>query len=359
MKTSLEIFFLLSYCSVSSLKAFQFVEHILDTSGLATLLLATVNTIQGDRVKEYSARKRFQELYLALEQELDLQHGKVLLALASSEELQAVRDLDWPYLHPYRKEVDACLAGNCSEVAAIVQELAGTDVASILSPRLQNGKPSALVPFCAYKGKLGRLGQKLGNFSVPVCSEMKPVVLAGQSCHSITVEDSSPLSGEKTGLVLMLDPVPTRLTDLQMDGEQDQNEIRTTVQTKEGFAKIHLSTLTRYSSSKDGVFTMTTLKQVKGTERFLAQDEETKQCSNQELEACRTQQYLRNVEELCGCLPWSLSKALGKKVGSFTIVPVFFVRPSPCALQTPHPATPPWQQWALGAERPAWGSTLT
>ena len=84
-----------------------------------------------------------------------------------------------------------------------------------------------------------------------------------------------------------------------MDGEQDLNEIRTTVQTEEGFAKIHLTTLTRYASSKDGVFTLTTLKQVTGTDRFLAQDEETKQCSNQGVQACQTQQYLKHVEEQC------------------------------------------------------------
>ena len=77
---------------------------------------------------------------------------------------------------------------------------------------------------------------------------------------------------------------------------------------------IHISTLARYSDYKPGIYLMSALKEMKGTDSFLALPDETKACQIETLEVCQTRKYLEKVRSECGCIPWSLSSALIKKV---------------------------------------------
>ena len=65
----------------------------------------------------------FRDIFPILEEELDLEFGRILLASASPEELQAILAHDWPYLDSFTEKVDACLDGDCTKVASIIQEL--------------------------------------------------------------------------------------------------------------------------------------------------------------------------------------------------------------------------------------------
>ena len=67
--------------------------------------------------------KGFRDIFPILEEELDLEFGQILLASASPDELQAILARDWPYLDSFAGEVDACLDGDCTKVASIIQEL--------------------------------------------------------------------------------------------------------------------------------------------------------------------------------------------------------------------------------------------
>ena len=78
---------------------------------------------QGDKVKEPEVWRGFRDLFPTLEEELDLQFGRILLASASPAELRAILARDWPYLDSFAEEVDTCLDGDCTRVATIVQEL--------------------------------------------------------------------------------------------------------------------------------------------------------------------------------------------------------------------------------------------
>ena len=109
LQRSLRLYFLLSQCSEEGHKAVKFIKK--HRHRPATLLQATVNTLNKNRFQENSTRVHFREFYSILERELDLEHGRILLALGSPVELRSIRKKDLPYLDKYRTEVTACLHG--------------------------------------------------------------------------------------------------------------------------------------------------------------------------------------------------------------------------------------------------------
>ena len=66
------------------------------------------------------------DIFPILEDEVDLEFGRILLASASPGELHAIQARDWPYLDSFAEEVDACLDGDCTRVASIIQGLGNT-----------------------------------------------------------------------------------------------------------------------------------------------------------------------------------------------------------------------------------------
>ena len=50
--------------------------------------------------------------YLILEKIFPLQLGKILLATASSSQLQEMVTKDWPYFTQYSQDIDPCLNGS-------------------------------------------------------------------------------------------------------------------------------------------------------------------------------------------------------------------------------------------------------
>ena len=59
--------------------------------------------------EENSTLVHFRKFYSVLERELDLEHGRLLLALGSPAELEAIIKKDLPFLDRYRTEVTTCL----------------------------------------------------------------------------------------------------------------------------------------------------------------------------------------------------------------------------------------------------------
>ena len=107
IQKALRVYFLLSQCSEEHQKARQFINNHKDSPG--TLLQATVNTLYKNGFEENSTRVFFREFYFVLEKELELEHGRLLLALGSPAQLEAILEKDLPYLDKYRTEVTECL----------------------------------------------------------------------------------------------------------------------------------------------------------------------------------------------------------------------------------------------------------
>ena len=106
MHQSLKLYFILSQCSEESHKALNFIKKQRDRP--ATLLQATVNTLKENSFQHSSTRDHFKDFYSLLETEVELEHGKILMALGSLEQLTTILKNDLPYLDKYKTEVLDC-----------------------------------------------------------------------------------------------------------------------------------------------------------------------------------------------------------------------------------------------------------
>ena len=89
-----------------------------------SIIRTIVDTIQSGILEDEDSRSKLNELYLVVEEEFDLQYGKVLLALSSKEQIEEMLDKDWPFFEKYSKEVDHCLHGiSCDNLIDIVATL--------------------------------------------------------------------------------------------------------------------------------------------------------------------------------------------------------------------------------------------
>ena len=154
---------------------------------------------------------------------------------------------------------------------------------------------------------------------LPVCSNFSTVLINGKLCHTVRMNTSAPESGAKNGFLLLLDPMISTPMNLEVKDEEVKN--RNSV-LNEGFqlknlAELHLATLSPYTSGKNGTHILSALKRVTGSDSFLAQSEERKDCGNEEFEVCQSRKYLVAVEQQCGCVPWLATFFLEHKVTGF------------------------------------------
>ena len=82
----------------------------------------------------------------------------------------------------------------------------------------------------------------------------------------------------------------------------------------ESSAKIYLNTLASFSDYRAGSYAMNALKKMTGTTSFLLQTDEQKNCRIETYEDCQAKVFIAKVLESCGCVPWSLGRALDHQV---------------------------------------------
>ena len=68
-----------------------------------------MNTLKENSFQQSSTRDHFKDFYSLLETELELGHGKILMALGSPQQLTTLLKDDLPYLDKYKTEVSDCL----------------------------------------------------------------------------------------------------------------------------------------------------------------------------------------------------------------------------------------------------------
>ena len=341
--TGLQLYSSLVYCSTERDRALAFLEKLIFNNSPATLLLATVNTIQLAPTKDNVVWKAFRDFYKVLEKELDLKYGRILMALASPEELRAFKARDWPYMDLYETELDKCLQGDCEGAQGVVQQL-GTiywldtlqifkilkisdpSVAEALfsshlvSPKRENA-PFSLVPFCAYHGNLSTMGTRTSVHSKPVCLASEPIILHGQICYKLLMDniEVSPKPGYSLQLFLDTEPA-TPDAHFELSGEDDHHGDM----IEDGdyidlgvHADIYIPTLSKLRAEAVGTFSLSDIKQMTGSEKFLEKKDFAKGCSEVDFEECQSQKFLENVQKDCNCVPWQLSAVLDVKVSFY------------------------------------------
>ena len=114
---------------------------------------------------------------------------------------------------------------------------------------LSNARRSqtALIPFCAFGGDMGKMGTNFDGFEVPVCDSFIPKNHEQQLCYEVDLDrfrnNSILLRQLKSGLVLLLDFNEIRQLDEETSNKTKKNIF--SVDDENGFT-IHLDTISKH-----------------------------------------------------------------------------------------------------------------
>ena len=171
---------------------------------------------------------------------------------------------------------------------------------------------SAFIPFCAYKTDLNFSGNSptLDGTTFPLCSSFLPVILEGQLCYELTLNDTSG-KGKKNELMILLDYNEDRsfqaLSDMNKTNLYSNRTINfdTAVESIQGSsAKVQINTLSPYIGFGRGSYQITDVKRMTATDDFLKMPLKDRNCEVEFYEDCRTRKLL----EGCNCVPWELPR---------------------------------------------------
>ena len=195
---------------------------------------------------------------------------------------------------------------------------------SLDPPHLVDSKgkltPSALIPFCAYDGDMNITGQFISGIDFPICNKFKATILDGQLCYAIDMKDvlkeKVTRPGRGFGLMLAIEQKVKKSKEGSHNFEASlrQGRLYTKIDIPEFSSSIHLNNLVKYTDSRAGLYKMSVLKKMTGTEGFLGLADATKGCHIEDQAECERRKYVEEVQTSCGCLPWSLAPALSSEV---------------------------------------------
>ena len=166
------------------------------------------------------------------------------------------------------------------------------------------------------------MGGRIAGLDFPICNQFQPTVLDGQVCYVLDLEKSKPLlaggtqKGKERGLMLALNMNTAKKEEVTNSGQEWSNNdiFRTEVSDYSNSATIHLSTLDRFKDTKPGMYAMTSLKKMTGTNAFLDLPENIKGCQIEDQEMCYSRRYIEELQNQCKCLPWALRASIPQKV---------------------------------------------
>ena len=164
---------------------------------------------------------------------------------------------------------------------------------------------------------LGRTNSKLDFF---VCNQFEQTVLEGQLCYEFNftlLGKEATKTGLENGLLLILDP--GRSKNIPKSINPSQGGKITSMNLKPfkkdiSSAKIHLNTLASFSNDRPGIYAMSVLKRMSGTDSLMALPDDSKECQKETFEKCQTERFFETIQKKCGCVPWALSEFITQKV---------------------------------------------
>ena len=167
------------------------------------------------------------------------------------------------------------------------------------------------------------IGTKMPNMTYNVCNIFEPTVFEGRLCYQTNAEKNPGqifFEGKGSGLMLIIDTNAERSVDISDSHSVIMNQDDISAQDiylgkdqlkSENMASIHIGTLTPYTGYGPGDYELTAIKQMTGTENFLAWPEEKRKCSLEKYEKCQMKGFLEE-SMACGCSPFQLQPVKGK-----------------------------------------------
>ena len=225
--------------------------------------------------------------------------------------------------------MDVCLQdGDCARISNATKSLTASQASVLFSPHLLESEeglpPFSLIPFCAYQGKLATLGQDVPHFpSLSVCSQSTPTIVDGTLCYNIAAKGARTKQGERFGIVVALDSIPLipdpELLQSHVPVGQEKNTWDLDELATRNEAEVYIPTLNRFRGIGQGHFSLTGLKIITATKKFLDRRGSSGGCSLKSFDDCHRGAFLGALAKDCGCIPFSLSSGLPQQVHKVTL----------------------------------------
>ena len=160
------------------------------------------------------------------------------------------------------------------------------------------------------------LGTKVPNITFPVCDIFEPSVFDGQLCYQVgdlKHSGQAVSEGKASGLMLLIDVNFEKFIEISAHDEND-NKIERPIndvyfgqakRSNQNLASIHIGTLAKYVGHGPGDYALTAIKQMAGTDNFLAWPEEMRDCAIEKYEECQMKEFYQSTHE-CSCSPFHL-----------------------------------------------------
>ena len=268
-----------------------------------------MNTLKAE-FNEESIGKAQQHIFNQLKTLLDLKLPKILENMYDSKSIAVTRESNDKVIGKLSEEVkNSKFTTEDKKRSSLVSNhpVAIFDKQGKISP-------SALIPFCSFGSKM--LGTKVPTMTFPVCDIFEPTVYGGGQCYKVDVGQSKPiLKGKKNGLMLLIDVNEERSYNIERPNSAEESEMFNVYlgkdqMTNKNLARIHIGTLAPHFEEGPGDYVLTSLKQMTGTENFLAWPQEKRECLLENFESCQKKIFLEKISE-SGCSPFSLILAAG------------------------------------------------
>ena len=292
-----------------------FFENLMRTGNTPSILQGVMNTLKLN-YGEDSIEKAQQHIFKELNTLLNLKLSEVVTAMYDSETIETARKLNDQVLSKPKDGFDL------SHLDSTDMQIAATMSNHPVAIYDEKGQiqPSALIPFCSFGAKM--MGPEVPNMTYPVCNIFKPTVYEGRLCYQVDVQKrfgQTVFEGKESGLMLLIDVNSERSIDITTHDEDknDDASVRDvylgqarTKNKNRDVASIHVGTLAQFTGYGSGDYALTVIKQMTGTENFLAWPQDKRKCALEKYEKCQMKGFLKESMK-CGCSPFQLLPAKG------------------------------------------------
>ena len=309
---SFDIFSYMIFCQNEAMGLQIFLENLVRTRNTPSILQGVMNTAKLD-FEEDSVNKAQQYIFKGLNAMLDLKLSQVLKAMYDSESIETAtkknkQNLDNGLEILKLNRTDMERAASMSNHPVAIYDREG---------QIQ---PSAFIPFCSFGAKM--MGPEVPNMTFPICDIFEPTVYEGHLCYQVNAEKGrgqTVFEGKESGLMLLIDVNSERSFDIATEDQHKGNDksVRDvylgqarTENKNVNLANIHIGTLAQYTGQAPGDFALTAIKEMTGSENFLAWPEDKRKCALEKYEKCQMKGFLEESMK-CGCSPFQLLPAKG------------------------------------------------
>ena len=320
-----DIFSYLIFCQNEALELEIFFENLIRTGSTPSILQGVSNTEKMNHKKE-TVENAKKQMFKALSTLLDLKLSQILVAGYDSNPTEMENQTS------YARAFEQNSNDNFELLDATQLRIAASMSNHPVAVYDKNGliSPSSLIPFCSFGSKM--LGTKVPNMTFPVCDIFKPTVYKGRLCYKANLQKASGqllFEGKGSGMMMLIDINKEKSMGANILQRKNNSKLfdrdvyfGTDGSSNENMAIIHIDTLAQYTGYGPGDYALTSIKQMTGTDNFLAWPENKRQCALETYKDCQTKVLLEDTVN-CGCTPFQLLPAVGNTSEQVHIVHIW------------------------------------